>query len=109
MYEHPPGGEGLRHAATPAPLLPRPHRLAGAQGAHPPPRPGLCKGAQLWDGGAGPAGVGQLELDTVEGCVLLHREVLQVTSHLIPKVFIMIGILSEQQVSFHLKKKLRYV
>mgnify|MGYP001199496724 CR=1 FL=1 len=101
VYQHPPGGESPRPPAPPAPLLSRPPRLASAERAHRPLR-GPRQRVQLRDGGARGAGVGQLELDAVEGGVLLHGEVLQVTAHFVAKVFVMIGILSKQQIGFHL-------
>ena len=89
VYQHPPGGNSPRHPTPPAPLLSRPHRLAGAERAHRPLR-GARQRAQLRDGGARAAGVGQLELYAVEGGVLLYCEVLQVTAHFVTKVFVMI-------------------
>ena len=74
MYQHPPGGKAPRPPAPPAPLLPPSHCLAGAERAD--HAPGPRQRAQLGDGGAQAAGVGQLKLDAVQGCVLLHCEVL---------------------------------
>ena len=104
VQQHPPGrGPAPRHApAAPAPALPRPHRLAGAQRAH--PRAGPQR-AEVGERGAGAAGVEELEGDAVEGGVALHREVAQVAAHLVAAGLVVAGVLRQQQVGFQLNKK----